>query len=144
MKVATLEKFHLREGIKILGTPGWEKLGEGGRGGRIFFPSNRGGTDFGWHYGLLSSKEFLTGPYLKGSTIYLEAGGEVLTCSYLILLLNDANSEKLCFIQFSTRMAGWLRLTFLICLHNKLSSIIHTFHVLRVQMFEKCDSSKRQ
>ena len=38
---------------------------------------------------------------------------------------NDTHMEKLCFIQFSTRMAGWLLLTFLICLHNQLSSIIH-------------------
>ena len=30
---------------------------------------------------------------------------------------NDNNKEKLCFIQFSTRMAGWLLLTFLIYLH---------------------------
>ena len=39
--------------------------------------------------------------------------------------LNDTHREKLCFIQISTRMAGWLLLTFLICLHNELSSIIH-------------------
>ena len=39
LKVATLEKFHLRRGIKFLGTEGWEKL----VGGRIFFPSSRGG-----------------------------------------------------------------------------------------------------
>ena len=31
--------------------------------------------------------------------------------------------EKLCFTQFSTRMAAWLLLTFFICLHNQLSSI---------------------
>ena len=35
----------------------------------------------------------------------------------------DTHREKLCFTQFSTRMAGWLLLTFFICLHNKLSSI---------------------
>ena len=42
MKVATLEKFHLRGVIKILGTQGWEKLGgggfsfkQGGGGGRM-------------------------------------------------------------------------------------------------------------
>ena len=34
------------------------------------------------------------------------------------------------------KMAGWLLLTFLICLHNQLSSILHCIHVLRVQMFE--------
>ena len=49
MKVATLEKFHLRGGggwgggIKILRTQGWEKLGGGGG---IFFPLQAGeGTD---------------------------------------------------------------------------------------------------
>ena len=29
------------------------------------------------------------------------------------------------FIQFSTRMVGWILQNFLICLHNQLSSIIH-------------------
>ena len=38
---------------------------------------------------------------------------------------NDTHREKLCFIQFSTKIAGWLLPTFLICLHNQLSSIIH-------------------
>ena len=46
MKVATLEKFHLRGGIKILGTQGWEKLGGEG----FFFLQAGGGTDPGWHY----------------------------------------------------------------------------------------------
>ena len=32
---------------------------------------------------------------------------------------------KNCFIQYSTRMAGWLLLTFFIYLHNQLSSFIH-------------------
>ena len=44
---------------------------------------------------------------------------------------------KSCFIQFSKRMAGWLLLTFLICLHNQLSSIIHsiiTFYVQSVKI----------
>ena len=35
-------------------------------------------------------------------------------------------TEKNCFIQFSTRMAGWLLPTFFICLHNQLSSITHS------------------
>ena len=38
---------------------------------------------------------------------------------------NDTHREKLNFIQFSTRMADWLLLTFLICLYNQLSSITH-------------------
>ena len=33
--------------------------------------------------------------------------------------LNDTRREKLCFIQFNTRMAGWLLLTFFICLDKK-------------------------
>ena len=56
----------------------------------------------------------------------------------LLASFNDTHWEKLCFTQFSTWMAGWLLLTFLICLHNQLSSIMHSVHVLRVQMFEKC------
>ena len=36
--------------------------------------------------------------------------------------LNDTDREKLCSIQFRTRMAGWLLLTFLIYLHNQLRS----------------------
>ena len=39
---------------------------------------------------------------------------------------NDTERGKLRFIQFSTRMTGWLLLTFLICLRNQLSSIIHS------------------
>ena len=40
----------------------------------------------------------------------------------------------------------WLLLIFLISLYNQLSSIIHSIitYVLRVQMFEKCDSSNKQ
>ena len=46
MKVATLEKFHLRGGgNQDPGDPGVGKV----RGERIFFPSSRGGTDPGWH-----------------------------------------------------------------------------------------------
>ena len=37
--------------------------------------------------------------------------------------INDTHREKLCFIQFSTRMDSWLLLTFLICLQSQLSSI---------------------
>ena len=53
-------------------------------------------------------------------------------------LINDTHREKLYgFIQFSTRMAGWLLLTFFICLHNQLSSNTFHYHVLTEQMFEK-------
>ena len=41
-------------------------------------------------------------------------------------------------------MAGWRLLTFFICLHKQLSSFIHSIHVLRVRMFEKCYSANRQ
>ena len=43
---------------------------------------------------------------------------------------NDTHREKLCFIQFSTGMAAWLLLIFFICLHNQLSSIMHSFLLL--------------
>ena len=46
MKVATLEKFHLKGGNQDPGDPGVEKV----RGGGFFFPSSRGGTNPGWHY----------------------------------------------------------------------------------------------
>ena len=39
---------------------------------------------------------------------------------------NNTHREKLCFGQFSTIIAGWLLLTFLICVHNQLISIIHS------------------
>ena len=43
--------------------------------------------------------------------------------------LTMLTGKKLCFSQLSTRMADWLRLIFLICLHdlhNQLSFIIHS------------------
>ena len=63
------------------------------------------------------------------------------TMRWLLFILPENNSQKnnffipvssltlltrkdLCFTQFSTRMAGWLLLIFLICLHNQ----INTFH----------------
>ena len=36
------------------------------------------------------------------------------------LFFNDTHRNKLCFIQFSIRMAGWLPLTIVICLRNQL------------------------
>ena len=36
---------------------------------------------------------------------------------------NDTHSKKLCFTRFTTRMTAWLFLTFVMCLHNQLSSI---------------------
>ena len=57
-----------------------------------------------------------------------------------MLFFNDINREKLCFTEFSTRMAAWLLLTFSIRLQNQLSSLhsIITFHehILRVRLFE--------
>ena len=49
MKVATLEKFHLRWGNQDPGDPGVGKVREG----KDFFSFKQGGgTDPGWHYGL--------------------------------------------------------------------------------------------
>ena len=45
MKVATLEKFHLRGGNQDPGDPGVEKVR-----GEDFFSFKQGGTDPGWHY----------------------------------------------------------------------------------------------
>ena len=65
----------------------------------------------------------------------------------LSISFNNTHREKLCFTQFGTRMTAWLLSDlFHICLRNRdnqLSSIL-PLHVLRVQMFEKRDSSSRQ
>ena len=42
---------------------------------------------------------------------------------FKIGVLNNTQREKLCFTQFSRRMAACLFPTFFICLHNQLSSI---------------------
>ena len=44
-----------------------------------------------------------------------------LPCVQLVLTI--LTGKDWCFTQFSTAMAGWLLLIFLICLHNQLSSI---------------------
>ena len=43
----------------------------------------------------------------------------------VLMLFNNTHRGKLRFIQFSTRMAGWLLLAFIICLPNQLSSSIN-------------------
>ena len=48
----------------------------------------------------------------------------VMTMGFVGIM--DTHKEKLGFIQFSTKMASWLVLTFLICLHNQLSYIIYS------------------
>ena len=57
--------------------------------------------------------------------------------------LNDAHRERLCFTQFSTRMAAWLLLTFFICLHDQLSSIRSTSRSKEYRCLKNCDSSVR-
>ena len=39
--------------------------------------------------------------------------------------VNDTHREKLCFTQFSIRMAVWLILTVLISFHNQFKNVIH-------------------
>ena len=58
--------------------------------------------------------------------------------------VNDTHREKLCFTQFSRRIAAWLLLTFFECLHNQLSFILFIITYQIVQMLEKCGSSNRQ
>ena len=55
----------------------------------------------------------------KNTTKELCCNNSVLSLSYLRIL----TVKDWCFTQFSTGMAGWLLLIFLICLHNHLSSI---------------------
>ena len=50
----------------------------------------------------------------------------MLTLLTGVNILNDTRREKVFFIQLSTRMAGWLLLTFFKCLHNQLSSFMHS------------------
>ena len=60
-----------------------------------------------------------------------------------LLGLTIHTRKNLCFTEFSTKILeiqSWLLLTFLICLHNQLSS----FNSIIVQMSEKRDSSNRQ
>ena len=44
-------------------------------------------------------------------------------CALLFDVLTILIGKDCCFTQFSTGMAGWLLLTFFICLHNQLRSI---------------------
>ena len=64
---------------------------------------------------------------------------------YLYSCFNDTQREKLCFIQFSTRN-GWLAVSDLFDMFTQSIKFYYTlyYYVLRVQMFEKCDSSNRQ
>ena len=65
---------------------------------------------------LIFSANQCTGFYITGTSLVKEL---TLCNNYL----NDTHRERLGFTQFSTGMAGWLLLIFLICLHNQLSSI---------------------
>ena len=54
--------------------------------------------------------------------------------------INNTHMQELDSVQKFTEIQGWLLLTFLICLHNQLSS----FNSVIKQMSEKHDSSSRQ
>ena len=82
--------------------------------------------------------------HLKDLCLNSHLCNKLLRKDFLRILLNDTHMEKLCFIQFSTRMAGWLLLTFLICLHNQLSSIIHCITRIKSTDVWKMCSSNRQ
>ena len=56
------------------------------------------------------------------------------------LILHDTYMEQLDSVQEFNKIQGWLLLTFLLCLHNQLSS----FNYVIVQISEKHDSSSRQ
>ena len=57
--------------------------------------------------------------------------------------VNDTQREKLCFIQISTRMDGWLLLTFFYMFTQPIKFYYIFTYQVRLQMFEKCDSSNR-
>ena len=63
--------------------------------------------------------------------------------SWFLFYFKYTLRENLSFTQFSTRMAVWLLLTFFHMV-TWLGSIHSIIMYQRVQMFEKCDSSKRQ
>ena len=53
-------------------------------------------------------------------------------------VLSTKLTGKNCFIQFITRMVGWLLLSFLICLHKQISSIIHPLaHIKSIDVWMK-------
>ena len=56
--------------------------------------------------------------------------------------LNDTHRKRLFFTQFSTGMAGWLLLIFLICLYNQLSSIHSIIRCLK-NVIHQIDSKNR-
>ena len=57
---------------------------------------------------------------LKKRVNIVAANGSSWSVKFRLAILTAKN----CFIHLSTRTAGWLLLTFLICLHNQLSSTI--------------------
>ena len=57
---------------------------------------------------------------LKKKVNIVAANGSSWSVKFRLAILTAKN----CFIHLSTRTAGWLLLTFLICLHNQLSSTI--------------------
>ena len=75
----------------------------------------------------------------------MDTGGVIQgdTC-WTLFCINDTHREKMCFTQFSTKN-GCLAASDLFNMFTQ-SVKFYTFHyhVLRVQMFEKCDSSNRQ
>ena len=61
---------------------------------------------------------------LKSSLLFKNNANLTGYANSIVFGVNDTKWGKLRFIQFSTRMTGSLLLTFLICLHNQLSSTI--------------------
>ena len=55
------------------------------------------------------------------------------------LILHDTHMGQLDSVQEFNKIQGWILLTFLLCLHNQLSS----FNSVIVQISEKHDSSSR-
>ena len=53
-----------------------------------------------------------------------------------MFFISDTHREKLCFTQFSTRTVAWLLLTFFLCLHNQLTSII-SLHVWKMWLIKQ-------
>ena len=63
---------------------------------------------------------------------------------YVIFCINDKNYILLNSAQEFIEIEAWLLLTFLICLHNQLSSVYSTIIFWKEQIFEKVDLSNRQ
>ena len=141
MKVATLEKFHLRgvggwRGIKILGTQGWEKLG---RGGKDFFSFKQGG-DWPWMTLCFENKQFLAEKLKMLKIKRFSKNQETWEKVIKWLLLNNSKYEELKRLSnsqwYSAKDILW---RFVTCSDQNWNTVL----AIVWKLYEKCDSNGR-